>query len=478
MSQSLPQPELQDMLAGAAQSLIARLVPHPERRAQHLGEAFLACEEAAQARPEELREALDRDALEAFLLPHVRARLGAEPGSSPRGGWLGTYVAADGRSIEKPEEDSTDPAALDTSRQALARAFSIAKRDGNDTLVRNLGWYRDRLSHKSYEAIARAEGKVPATVRTGVSRARKFLLRIVHDLQHAQPAPLDGEAPDEIEKLRKLWVDQDLETLERELERTRGHCSDDPQWLNLAALLAADRGERGEAEALYERALLLADEPAVRGRVLNNLGNLRDDQEDLKGAEHYWRRARRLVPHAPTPLLNLLAGASLRRDYASAQHYIAEISDLLNSGRLDREDRSYISRRLQENPRFAWLRDTDAWRLGPARWIRAARRVSRPVIRALAVAGAILLAGVMLLQPATAGAGILSEATTASFSAAPDAPWLSARGRKTGARGGDSMGKPRKCSFTPEPAASQLLVAGDSMGRSPSRPPRGRGRGG
>jgi tetratricopeptide (TPR) repeat protein len=474
MSQSLPQPDLHDMLASAAQNLVAQLVPDPEHQAQHLGEAFLACEEAAEGRPRELREALDRDALEAFLLPHVRATIGTDRGSPPKGGWLGTYVAPDGRSIEKLEGDSTDLAALDISQQALARAFSIAKRDGNQTLVRNLSWYRDRLAHKSYEAIARADGKVPATVRTGVARARKFLLRIVHDLQHAQPAPLNGEAPDEIEALRKLWVDQDLETLEQELERTRADCSEDPQWLNLAALLAADRGDQGEAETLYERALLLADESTVRGRVLNNLGNLRDDQEDLQGAEHYWRRARQLVPAAPTPLLNLLAGASLRRDYASAQHYIAEISDLLNSGRLDRDDRSYISRRLQENPRFAWLRDTDAWRLGPARWIRAVRRTSRPMARALALAGAVLLAGFVLLQPVSAGAGVLPQAATASLSDDPAAPWVSAKTSKTGSRGGDSMGKPRKCSFTSQGASPNLLMAGDSMGRSPSRPPRGR----
>jgi len=477
MSQSLPQPDLQDMLASAAQNLVAQLVPDPERRAQHLGEAFLACEEAAEVQPQELRDALDRDALEAFLLPHVRTTLGADRGSHPKGGWLGTYVAADGRSIEKLEGDSTDQAALDVSQQALARALSIAKRDENQTLVRNLGWYRERLAHKSYEAIARADGKVPATVRTGVARARKFLLRIVHDLQHAQPAPLNGEAPDEIAALRDLWVDQDLETLERELERTRGSCSEDPQWLNLAALLAADRGDQQAAEKLYERALLLADEPAVRGRVLNNMGNLRDDQEDLQGAEQYWRRARRLVPAAPTPLLNLLAGASLRRDYASAQHHIAEISDLLNSGRLDRDDRSYITRRLQENPRFAWLRDTDAWRLGPARWIRAMRPGSRPVARALALAGALLLGGLVLLQPTNAGAGIVPRAACASLSDDPAAAWVSEKTSKTGSRGGDSMGKPRKRSVTSHGASPKLLMAGDSMGRSPSKPPRGRGGG-
>ena len=53
-------------------------------------------------------------------------------------------------------------------------------------------------------------------MRTGVARAQKFLLRIVHELQHAQPAPLNGEAPRELEPLRRLWYEQDLESLARE----------------------------------------------------------------------------------------------------------------------------------------------------------------------------------------------------------------------------------------------------------------------
>ncbi len=373
-------------LAGAAQAIAARLVVDPARRAERLGEIFLVCEQRARECPAEFEQALDADALDAFLLPHVRENLRGESAARFSGGWLGTYLGPDGRALQSGESEggTTDPEALELSARALQRAISNAQAQGNETMLRNLRWYRERLAHKSYEAIAREEDKVPTTVRTGVARARKFLLRTVHELQHAQPAPLNGDFPPQLEPLRRLWFEQDLDSLARELERTRSSWQDNPHWLNLAALLAADRGRRVEASRLYHKALIFADAPSLRGHILNHLGNLIDDEGQIEDAQHVWRRANLLVPNAPAPLLNLLAAASKRQDYASAQHHIAQLSDLFNSGRLKPDERAYVCRRLQEQPELSWLRDTDAWRQGPARWIRAARPVSRVLLRVLA----------------------------------------------------------------------------------------------
>ena len=373
-------------LAGAAQAIAARLVVDPARRAERLGEIFLACEQLARQCPAEFEQALDADALDAFLLPHVRENLRGESAARFSGGWLGTYLGPDGRAIQSEEWEgrTTDPEALELSARALQRAISNAQAQGNETMLRNLRWYRERLAHKSYEAIAREEDKVPATVRTGVARARKFLLRTVHELQHAQPAPLSGDFPPQLEPLRRLWSEHDLDSLARELERTRSYWQDNPHWLSLAALLAADRGRREEASRLYHKALIFADAPSLRGHILNHLGSLIDDEGQIEDAQHVWRRANLLVPNAPAPLLNLLAAASKRQDYASAQHHIAQLSDLFNSGRLKPDERAYVCRRLQEKPELSWLRDTDAWRQGPARWIRAARPVSRVLLRVLA----------------------------------------------------------------------------------------------
>jgi tetratricopeptide (TPR) repeat protein len=362
-------------LAGAAQAIAARLVVDPARRAEQLGEIFLVCEQLARACPAEFEQALDSDALDAFLLPHVRENLRGEGAARFSGGWLGTYVGPDGRAIQSDdwEEGTTDPEALELSVSALQRAISNAQVQGNETMLRNLRWYRERLAHKSYEAIAREEHKVPGTVRTGVARARKYVLRTVHELQHAQPAPLNGDFPPQLEPLRRLWFEQHLDSLARELERTRSYWQDNPHWLNLAALLAADRGRCGEASRLYHKALIFADAPSLRGSILNHLGNLIDDKGQIEDAQHVWRRANLLMPNAPAPLLNLLAAASKRQDYASAQHHIAQLSDLFNSGRLKPDERAYVCRRLQEKPELSWLRDTDAWRHGPARWIRGTR---------------------------------------------------------------------------------------------------------
>ena len=147
-----------ERLAGAAQAIAMRLVADPDRRAEQLGEIFLACEQVAHEHPEEFRRALRTGALDTFLLPSVRASLRREHPQSFSGGWLGTYIGADARDIEAGQDalDTTNSEALEFSAQAFSRALSIARAEGNETLLRNLRWYRERLSHKSYAAIARA----------------------------------------------------------------------------------------------------------------------------------------------------------------------------------------------------------------------------------------------------------------------------------------------------------------------------------
>ena len=305
-------PELSRILGSTVQAILSESLS-PDVVVEFTGEAFLACSLAARERPKELQAALAAGELEAFLRPLVRACLTRERPERFNGGW-GAFMGPDARAIEG-EEDNTDLDALQTSRRALNKALATARSQGNETLLRNLSWYRKRLAHRTYESIARSEAKPAATVRTGVARAKKLVLRIVHELQQAQPAPLCGDAPPELEPLRALWAEQDTETLELELERTHAAFGNDPHWLNLAGLLAADRGSAEEARAHYERALVAADAPSVRGRVLNNLANL-TDEVDPEAARQYWLRAHQLVPAAPAPLLNLIAAASIERSYS------------------------------------------------------------------------------------------------------------------------------------------------------------------
>lgn len=435
--------ELGRILWRVVQRLLGELGNGAAVQGELAGGALLACERVARERPSEFRQALERGELDALLRPAVRDSVRREQGvhrerGQSFGAAWGTFVGPDGRALEDEAEDNTDLEALELGQRALKRAFSLAAAEGNDTMTRNLGWYAQRLSHRTYESIARGARRPPATVRTGVARAKKFVLRVVHELQSAQPAPLRGDAPDEIEPLRRLWAEQDLDALARELERTRGRHGDDPHWLNLAGLLASDRRRRDEAAKLYRRGLVFADAPNVRGRLLNNLGNLAEDGGDLEEAQRCWQRAHQVLPSAPAPLLNLLAAASQAQNYAAAQHFISELSDLLNSGKLSEEERGYLSRRLRQHPKLAWLRETEAWRLGPARWIRGRRRAA---LARRAHGAALLLAGLVL--------GFL-----AAFA--------------TGVAGSLDLAKA-------DSAAERVLVAGDSMGKSTSggEPPRG-----
>ena len=167
-------------------------------------------------------------------------------------------------------------------------------------------------------------------------------------------------------------------------------------------------------------------------------------------------------------LLNLLGGASGRKDYASAQHYIAELSELFNSGRLTAKERDYVCRRLAENPRLAWLRETDAWSPGPARWIRMQRGVERTLRTGVLVTLAAFVLSLLLLVPELAHAAqapreqASSPAVWTPSASIPAAlepvQWAKRK------RGGDSMGKPARRMQEGE------LFAGDSMGRSRPRP--------
>ena len=438
---------VQDPLLRAVDSLAARLYRDSAQRAEHLGELFLACHRIRIEAPDAFAHAVEAGAVTEFLAERVRQELPPDgPRVSTSGGWLGTFVDANGRAIEGDAAATTDENALELAKRAMQRALSIARADSNTTLERNLLWYGERLKHRTYESIARDEGRVTATVRTGVARARKFVLRIVHELQHGQPAPLTGEAPAHLEPLRELWFKQEIDQLQRELDRTREENENDPHWLNLAALVAGDRGEQAQAVAYFEQALIHADAPAVRCRVLNNLGNLMDDVSCKTEARDYWLRARQLLPTAPAPLLNLLAQASEGRDYASAQHYLCELADLLNGGELEADAHAYALQRLRENPRYRWLRETEAWTQGPARWLRnstAARAVQVGIATALA---ALLLGGLWPGFAAAAQFGTSSEIRSIHY----ETP------RGGGKRGGDSMGKPSRRSF-------DVVLQGDSM---------------
>lgn len=418
-----------------------QIAPNPTERREVLGEVFLECARLEREEPAALSRAAKRGELVDWCTQQVRKSLETQRSETFRGGWAGTYIGADGREVEG--ELASPPLAaedLQLSQQAFARAVSMAEAKEDRTLLRNLAWYKARLEHKTYEAIAQAEGRVPATIRTGVARARKFVLKVVHELRHAQPAPLNGQGPEELEPLRELWVAQELAALRRELDRTEPEFGLDPHWLNLKALLLDGSGDREEAQRVYERALVFADAPAVRGRILNNLGNLADDCGSPEQASGYWLRAHQLLPRAPAPLINLLAAASERCDYASAQHYTAVLGELLSSGHLRPDERGYAIRRLSEHPKLRWLRETEVWRLGPARWIRSEPGPrSSPIARAVALCGMLLLSVLVPLSSAPGAA--LDPVATAEESILRTGVDKS-EGKKT--RGGDSMGSPRR----------------------------------
>ena len=450
-------PALGELFYSTIQRLLAELDLSRERREEMLGEAFLACERLAREKPSELHQALEAGRLDRFLTGAVRQSLRPERPESFGGGWMGTFVGPDGRAIEDEWSETPDLNAVATSQKAFNKALSIATSEGDRTMERNLRWYWLRLSHRTYDAIAAEAGSPPATVRTGVARARKRVLRIAHELQEAQPAPLNGESPPEVAPLRRLWEKQDLDALAKGLEKTRGEFGCNPHWLNLAALLTADRGDRLEATRLYEQALVSADAPDIRGRILNNLGNLAEDEGLEQEAVQFWLRAHQLVPQAPTPLLNLLASAAGRRSYPSAQHYLSKVGDLLRSGKLGNEEGEYVRRRLAENPKLRWLRQTEAWRVGAARWIRAGTlpdRARRP--RAVAQAVGILIAALLL------GAGPAGASSQPALDRSLSAVYEPGAPRLVGTSG-------------TRPESRELRAGGDSMPRTggdPPRPPR------
>ena len=168
--------EAEDREAGGrdGEKIFRELSLDPERRAESLGEAFLACR--ARGTRAASRVPLRRPAGRAW---GCSSRGATQPtrGTTrgPRGGWLGLFVGGDARAIDAGEPGGTSKRRgaerLDLSRKALTKAISIADTQGNRTLKRNLGWYREPLSRPWLREIASRTKRPVATIRTRGWRA-------------------------------------------------------------------------------------------------------------------------------------------------------------------------------------------------------------------------------------------------------------------------------------------------------------------
>jgi len=423
--------------------LLRERVPVPERRREVMGAVWEHCFRALGEQQGQIPlhdESAFRAGLAGLVDQALRELRAAESPPRLRSGALGLFLDANLREVGPPWNRS--PAALE-GMPLVADALRAAEQRTDHVLQRNLHWMTRRDRGESYSSIAAESGMKEATVRTGVRRARREVRRIAYENAREANAPHRGQCPRALLAAREAWEGGQLDEAERRLLQARQELGDHPYRLYLLALVADDRGDREAAVALLSRVLVEDDDPLLRAKVLNCLGCIADDRGELEPAQIWWTRAWSVRPGYVAPALNLLKNACDRCDALAVHVAIDRIGELLSSGGLAEDDRSYLVERLASHPDLGFARRFDAWRRGPARWIARPTRTTsstRPrqgrSARAAAGAGLALL----LALPWTA----------------PGLPF--------------SRGAPPRIEALALPAALQLAGGGDRGARVPPRP--------
>src|SRR5262245_22624073 len=98
--QAAGRPQLPMSMEELAGQIASRIAPHPGERREILGEIFLECERLASEEPAALTRAARRGDLVEWCTQEVRKSLAEQRSETFRGGWVGTYIGADGREVE------------------------------------------------------------------------------------------------------------------------------------------------------------------------------------------------------------------------------------------------------------------------------------------------------------------------------------------------------------------------------------------
>lgn len=302
-----------------------------------------------------------------------------------------------------------DPSAL----LLLPRIQRLAQERASETMLQYIGWLERSHQGHSDAAIAQDEGRSEATIRGGRKRAVDFLIEVAHDLRHGGTT-VEAELPAPLQRAAELLLQERAEPAWEQLQRCAAAFPRDPRWFNIAGLVATERGALEEATELLREGLVLADEPAMRAKLLNNLGKAQHNQGRLRQAQATYLRAWRLAPQGAPPLLNLLAIASERRDLQDCRYYANQLVELLRDGDLPEATRATVYRRLSENPLYDWVRRTVAWK-GPARWLRRWSQV------AAALLAAVLVSAMLQAAPAQAASPLQLPGVEASQVSASEA---------------------------------------------------------
>jgi tetratricopeptide (TPR) repeat protein len=331
-----------------------------------LGAAFERCETAIADDPDGYQRAHREGALANFFQRACgEARRGArrdeqrhvltDPSGEGLGGGEGYAVGAD----------------FSEDRREVAReAWRLAHSTATGKMTDYLAWFERQRHGETSQAIAESLEVPSATVRTGLRRAKQRIVELINQLRNTQTGRRGSDLDPDLEPVVAVYKRGDLVAMRTALLALEAGHREDPHWCLLMAWYFKAREEAESAERWLKQALVHADEPRVRAKILNTLGNVLDARGQPEAARKAWLRAHELDPKAPVPLLNLLANASERHDLADCQYYLQALGDLRARHQLDADEDGFVLRRLAENPELAWVRRTDPWRRGPLRWLK------------------------------------------------------------------------------------------------------------
>lgn len=344
-----------------------------------MGAAYELCSRAIASQADAYRRAADQGQLVGFFAG-VAARAQKTVDREVRSQVL---TDATGEGMGAAEGYMDGQVGRSEKTELVREAWRLAHSQAKGRMVDYLAWYERRQRGETASGIAESLDMPAATVRTGIRRAKHKILELTNKLRYRRFARKPGQLPEALEPVVELYKKRDLIGMQAALDELAERFAECPHWNLLQGWLHKADESYEDAEFWMREALVFADVPSVRAKVLNSLGNVYDEMGEPERGRTCWRRAHRLDEDAPVPLLNLLANASERQDLADCQYYITQLSTLRGKGSLSEGEQTFVTSRLEDNPEFEWVRRTSPWRRGPARWIKQA---ARGAATALAVA--------------------------------------------------------------------------------------------
>ncbi|TNE52572.1 MAG: hypothetical protein EP343_00125 [Deltaproteobacteria bacterium] len=270
-------------------------------------------------------------------------------------------------------------------------------------------------SYWDYNELSEEFGIEPGTIRAGVHRVKKELIKLIHQIENHTFAPPHRDIPKDVLEARRLLEIGEFEEAQHKLNSMKETYQENPFFYKAQGDLASEQKLDHKAIGWYQKALAYADNPVLRSRICNNWAFTEDSLGNKKGAQRLWLRALRLDPDNYVPRFNLFCEDSLAQNMTGCKHHLDEFGKLLAAGKLSEEDQADFLASLRTEKELEWVRSIRSFRRTMGSWQTRYGSQAETSAACYPIAVLVALALASLLLVATLG----NSNSSASYSNMP-----------------------------------------------------------